>query len=136
MGVNVAPIIPGLSDQDMPKVLEAARDAGATEAAYVLLRLPGAVKGVFEERVRAAMPERAERILHRIRETRGGELYDSRFGVRGVGTGNYAESIAKLFSMQVQRLGMNEYCFGVDPEDPPTTFRRPPRKGEQMGMGW
>src|SRR5581483_10799011 len=82
VGVNVAPIIPGLNDQDIPRVLAAARDAGASHAGYVLLRLPGSVKAVFEERLRANLPLQAERVLHRIRETRGGQLYDARFGVR------------------------------------------------------
>src|SRR3954464_3705680 len=76
VGVNVAPIIPGLNDAEIPSVLAAARDAGATSAGCVLLRLPGPVAQVFEERLRAAMPLAADRILHRIRETRGGALYD------------------------------------------------------------
>ena len=97
VGVNVAPIIPGLNDEDVPRILEAARDAGATSAGYVLLRLPGPVKDVFEARHRAALPLRAERILHRIRETRGGKLYDARFGVRGRGEGLYAKTIEALF---------------------------------------
>ena len=87
VGVNVAPIIPGLGDEEMPRILAAARDAGATHAGYVLLRLPGPVAEVFEERVRAAMPLRVERILHRIRETRDGRLNDPRFGSRGRGEG-------------------------------------------------
>ena len=90
VGVNVAPVIPGLNDQDIPKILTAAREAGATSAGYVLLRLPGSVKAVFEERLRATLPLSADRVLHRIRETRGGELYDPRFGVRGRGEGTYA----------------------------------------------
>src|SRR5262245_31567805 len=97
VGVNVAPIIPGLNDQDIPKILAAAREAGASQAGYVLLRLPGSVKVVFEERLRAALPLAADRVLHRIRETRGGELYDPRFGVRGRGEGTYALAIRTLF---------------------------------------
>ncbi len=105
VGVNVAPIIPGLNDQDIPKILTAARAAGATSAGCVLLRLPGSVKQVFEERLRAALPLSADRVLHRIRETRGGHLYDSRFGVRGKGEGTYAIAIRSLFDATAARLG-------------------------------
>ncbi|MES1172106.1 MAG: PA0069 family radical SAM protein, partial [Bacteroidota bacterium] len=85
VSVNVAPIIPGLSDEEIPRILTAARDAGATSAGCVLLRLPGPAAQIFEERVRAAMPLRADRILHRVRETRGGQMNDPRFGTRGRG---------------------------------------------------
>jgi DNA repair photolyase len=105
VGVNVAPIIPGLNDQDIPKILTAAREAGATRAGTVLLRLPGSVKAVFEERLRATLPLSAERVLHRIRETRGGQLYDGRFGIRGRGEGQYAEMIRSLFQTTATRLG-------------------------------
>jgi DNA repair photolyase len=105
VGVNVAPIIPGLNDQDIPKILAAARDAGATRAGCVLVRLPGSVKQVFEQRLRDALPLVADRVLHRIRETRGGQLYDPRFGARGRGEGRYAEMIRALFETTAARLG-------------------------------
>jgi DNA repair photolyase len=106
VGVNVAPVIPGLNDQDIPRILTAARDAGASSAGYVLLRLPGSVKSVFEERLRAALPLAADRVLHRIQETRGGQLYDPRFGVRGRGEGSYAQTIRALFETTAIRLGL------------------------------
>jgi DNA repair photolyase len=106
VGVNVAPIIPGLSDEEIPRILAAARDAGATHAGHVLLRLPGPVAQVFEERIRAAMPLRVDRILHRIRETRGGQINDSRFGTRGRGEGAYAAMIRNLFTVTAARLGL------------------------------
>jgi DNA repair photolyase len=109
VGVNVAPIIPGLNDSEIPSVLEAARDAGATSAGCVLLRLPGPVAQVFEERLRAALPLAAERVLHRIRETRGGALYDPRFGVRGRGEGPYAAAIQALFETTARRLGLRPH---------------------------
>jgi DNA repair photolyase len=108
VGVNVAPIIPGLNDQDIPKILAAARDAGATRAGCVLVRLPGSVKQVFEQRLRQALPLVADRVLHRIRETRGGQLYDSRFGTRGRGEGSYADIIRTLFDTTAARLGFGE----------------------------
>jgi DNA repair photolyase len=107
VGVNVAPIIPGLSDEDMPAILEAAAAAGAKRAHYVLLRLPGPVKKVFEERLRAALPLRADKVLARLREAHDGKLYNATFGERGVGEGPYAEMIGRLFRSTVERLGMN-----------------------------
>jgi DNA repair photolyase len=129
VGVMVAPIIPGLNDEEMGEVLRAARDAGATHVGTVLLRLPGPVKEVFAERVRAALPLRAERILRKVRDTRGGKMYDSSFEKRGHGEGPYAEAIAALFEQTAQRYGLK---VGHSREgDEGTTFRRP--RG-QMGL--
>jgi DNA repair photolyase len=122
VSVLVAPIIPGLNDEDIAHVLRAARDAGATRAGRVLLRLPGPVKDVFAERLRASLPLRAERVLRRIRETRGGKLYDARYAVRGTGEGPYAEAIATLFDQTAQQLG---YQTAAITGDAPQTFRRP-----------
>jgi DNA repair photolyase len=123
VGVMVAPIIPGLNDEDMGEVLRAARDAGAQHAGMVLLRLPGPVKDIFASRLRTSLPGRADRVLNRIRETRGGELYDSRFGVRGKGEGAYAEAIAALFRQTAQKLGLRTESFAE--QQPASTFRRP-----------
>jgi DNA repair photolyase len=120
VGVNVAPVIPGLNDEEIPAVLAAAREAGATGAAWLLLRLPGTVKAVFEERLRATLPDRAGRVLHRIRETRDGRLYDGRFSVRGHGEGELARSIGSLFATVSSRLG-----FRPLPTLATGTFRRP-----------
>ncbi len=121
--VNVAPIIPGLNDEDIGAVLEAAKDAGARSASMVMLRLPGSVKEVFEDRIRAAMPLRAERILARTREVRGGKMYDSRFGKRQTGEGHYADTIAQLFDRTARRLGLVR--SNATPDEEPSTFRRP-----------
>jgi len=119
-------------------VLERAAAAGATWAGWVLLRLPGAVKQVFEERVRAAMPLAADKILHRIRETRGGDkLYDPRFGVRGRGEGVYADMIRTMFDTTVARLHLNERTRDgsmYDEGDAPTTFRRPAPTTGQLSL--
>ena len=123
VGVMVAPIIPGLNDEDIGEVLRAAAGAGARSAGMVLLRLPGAVKDVFQERVRAALPLRAERVLRRIRETRGGKLYDARYEVRGKGEGPYAQAIQALFDQTAARLGLRDHGMLREPE--PSTFRRP-----------
>ncbi len=129
VGVMVAPIIPAVSDEGLADVLEAARAAGATTAGYILLRLPGPVKDVFTERIKAALPLRAEKILGRLRQTRGGELYRSKFGERMKGTGEYADAIAQAFEVTAKRLGFFEH--------PPLrtgTFRRPPKVSAQLGL--
>ncbi len=131
VGVNVAPMIPGLGDSDMPQILEAAAAAGATHAGFVFLRLPGSVKQVFEERVREALPLRADRILSRVRDARGGKLYDPRYGKRQSGEGVYAESARALFDSTCKRLGLNQK-EELEPEG--TTFKRPDRAGDQLRL--
>jgi DNA repair photolyase len=131
VAVSVAPVIPGLNDEDIAKVLASAREAGATRAHYTLLRLPGPVKDVFEERLRAKLPLRAERVLHRIRETRGGELYDSRFNNRMRGEGLYAQTIERLFDTAARKVGMRMSSVA---EGAPTTFRRPERPSPQLSL--
>jgi DNA repair photolyase len=138
VGVMCAPIIPGVNDSQMVAVLERAASAGARWAGWVLLRLPGAVKQVFEDRIRAAMPLAADKILHRIRETRGGDkLYDPRFGTRGRGEGAYAEMIQQLFTTTVARLGLDQRTRDksmFDEADAPTTFRRPVPPTAQLSL--
>jgi DNA repair photolyase len=134
VGVNVAPVIPGLNDAEMGDILAAAKDVGATHAGTVLLRLPSSVAPVFEERLRQALPLRAEKVMRRIRETRGGNLYDSAFGARGRGEGPYAEATFALFDRTARRLGLGTTWMEPLPDDatkpftaPPTTFQRPVR---------
>ena len=154
VGVMVAPIIPGLNDEEMADVLKAAKEAGAHFAGTTLLRLPGAVKDVFEERLRASLPLRAERILRRVRETRGGRMNDPRFGARGTGEGPYAESISALFEATTRKLGLatGDAAWGEAPSSGPqsgtasaganevrspvNTFERPvARRGaKQLGL--
>jgi DNA repair photolyase len=131
VAVSVAPIIPGLNDEDIAKVLGAAREAGAQRAHYTLLRLPGPVKEVFEERLREKLPLRAERVLHRIRETRGGELSDSRFKHRMRGEGIYAQTIERLFDTAARKVGMR---MSMVTESAPSPFRRPTRPSAQLSL--
>jgi len=133
VAVSVAPIIPGLNDEDIAKVLSSAREAGATRAHYTLLRLPGPVKEVFEERLREKLPLRAERVLHRIRETRGGELSDPRFKHRMRGEGLYAQTIERLFDTAARKAGM-EPRMSMMTEAAPTSFRRPTRPSAQLSL--
>jgi DNA repair photolyase len=130
VGVMVAPVIPGLNDEEIPAVLAAVAGAGATSAGWVLLRLPGSVKAVFEERLRAALPERADRVLHRIREAHGGALYDPRFGKRQRGEGEIAASIASLFDAAARRAGLMGRPCAVATRTP---FRRPRSQLELFG---
>jgi DNA repair photolyase len=120
VGVNVAPLIPGLNDKDVVPILEAARAAGACGAGIVPLRLPGSAAEVFVERIRDALPLRAEKILARVREMRNGKLNDSRFGERMHGSGRYIGAVLELFEITVRRLGMQHRA----PAPKPSTFRR------------
>src|SRR6266850_2121673 len=131
VGVTVAPMIPGLGDEDIARILEAAAAAGARRAGFVFLRLPGSVAPVFEQRLREKLPLRAERVLARVREARGGKLYDSRWAVRGRGEGRYAEAARALFESTARRAGLATGCMGGDDS---TTFRRPDRPGRQLPL--
>jgi DNA repair photolyase len=112
-------------------VLAEAASAGAHFAGYVLLRLPGSVRPVFEQRLREALPLRAEKVLHRIQETRGGKMYDSTWGLRQRGEGQYADAIASLFAAQARKVGLEPRW----PDDArPETFRRPERAGDQLTL--
>jgi len=106
VGVNLAPVIPGLNDHEVPAILAAAADHGAQGAAWTLLRLPGAVAAVFVDWLHAELPLRAERVLARVRETRGGVLSDARFGHRMRGQGTYAEQLQRLFEVHRRRAGL------------------------------
>jgi DNA repair photolyase len=120
--VMVAPVIPGLTDSEMPAILAASREAGATSAGYVLLKLPTTVKDVFTDWLRRAYPERTDRIESLIRSTRAGKLNDSHFGRRQVGTGHIAELIADTFALWTKRLGLDgdREPLNADAFQPPT----------------
>ena len=121
--VMVAPLIPGLSEEDIPKVLSAAKRAGAASAGRTVLRLPGAVRGVFASRIKASLPLRADKIIARTRELYGGKDYDSTFGVRGRGEGTMADVTARLFDATAERLGFQRRMAG----EVRSTFERPKR---------
>jgi DNA repair photolyase len=107
VGVNVAPIIPGLNDHEMPNILKAAASAGAQFAAYTVIRLPLTVAPVFVAWLEAHFPERKEKILGRIRSMRGGKLNRSTFGSRMRGEGPVAEEIRQLFQVSRHRFGLD-----------------------------
>ncbi len=128
-GVMVAPVIPALTDPELERILTAAREAGATEAGYVLLRLPLEVEPLFAEWLAEHRPGMADRVLNRVRDTRGGSLNDPRFGSRMRGSGSYADLIAQRFRIAYGRLGFEGHAalsHGL--------FRVPEEPGGQLGL--
>jgi DNA repair photolyase len=121
VGVMIAPVIPGLTDHETPAILAACREAGALEAGYVTLRLPHAVAPLFEAWLDRHAPAQKEKVLGRIREMRGGKLYDSRFGNRQRGEGEWADVYRAMFKMACKRVGIN----GRDAKLNTAAFRRP-----------
>src|SRR2546426_2006409 len=108
-GVMVAPIIPGLTDHEVPRILEACAKAGAQFAGYTIVRLPWAVAPLFEHWLEECFPERKEKILGRIRDLRGnGRLNNSQWRTRMTGEGIFAEQIASLFEIGCRRAGIGE----------------------------
>ncbi|HEY4248950.1 MAG TPA: PA0069 family radical SAM protein [Lacunisphaera sp.] len=128
VGVNVAPVIPGLTDHELAGILEAAAKAGATSANYVVLRLPHSVKDVFLQWLDTHEPGKKDRVLSRIRDLRGGKLYDATFGARMRGEGIFAEQIARMFSVAARRSGLNRGDRSLSTAH----FRRP--GGMQMDL--
>jgi DNA repair photolyase len=107
VGVLTAPIIPGLNDHEIPAILRAAAEHGARFAGYIVLRLPYALKELFDSWLKRHYPERREKVLSRLRELRGGKLYDARWGTRMTGTGPIAEAIASLFRVAARQTGLD-----------------------------
>ena len=106
--VLAAPVVPALTDHELPAILAAAAEAGATAAGYVPLRLPFGLKGLFEAWLEAHFPDRKEKVLNRVRDMRGGKLYDSEWGTRMRGEGAFALQMAALFRTAARRAGLAE----------------------------
>jgi DNA repair photolyase len=113
-GVLSAPMIPGLNDAEMERILEAAARAGARHAGYVLLRLPHELRQMFEDWLQTHMPERAAHVLSLIRETRSGALSDARFHHRFAGQGVYADLLLRRFARAARQWGLDEAREGLD----------------------
>ena len=141
VGVSIAPIIPFVTEPEIEQLLEAVRDAGAINAHYVVLRLPWEVNPLFQQWLEAHFPERAQRVMNRVREMRGGKDYDSSFGTRMHGEGVWADLIRQRFEKAVHRLGMHGRGGRFKQLDC-TRFRRPlvvpppgvKAKGSQAGQ--
>jgi DNA repair photolyase len=106
-GLLASPMIPGLNDHELERILEAGAEAGATIAGMLLIRLPHEVKDVFASWLHAHEPSRAAKILSLIKQARGGKLYDSTFGTRMTGEGPYADMLRRRFDVTCARLGLN-----------------------------
>jgi len=128
VGVMAAPMIPGLTDHELPGILEAAAEAGAQFAGLVPLRLPYAVKDIFAEWLTRHFPDCKERVMGRVRSLRGGQLNDAHFGSRMTGEGIWAEQLRRLFEVSLRRTGLSERGHALSTAH----FRRP--GGEQMKL--
>lgn len=124
--VNVAPIIPGLTDEEMPSILKAASEHGARWAGYTVVRLSYAIKELFLDWLWREFPERAPKVINRIREVRDGELNDTRWRIRMKGEGEYAKMIKDLFVLNCKKFGLNREEMHVSIEH----FR--PKPDEQL----
>lgn len=131
VGHSLAPVIPGLNDSHIPELLERGKEAGARYAFITLVRLSGEVLPIFLERLERAVPLRFEKVKNAILEMRRGQMNESRFGARMVGTGERWKTIEQLFRLHVKRLGMNvEQAL----EDRGTTFERPAKPKRQLTL--
>jgi DNA repair photolyase len=106
--VMTAPIIPMINDMELEAMLEAAYDSGARSAGYVLLRLPLEIADLFEDWLRNHFPDRANHVMSLVRQSRGGKNYDSRFGSRMRGEGQFADLLAQRFRLAKRRLGFEQ----------------------------
>jgi DNA repair photolyase len=113
-GILTAPMIPGLNDAEMEKLLEAGARAGARHASFILLRLPHELKTIFESWLHEHFPDRAKHVLNLIRDTRAGGLNDPRFGHRFSGSGPYADMLLRRFARAARQWGLDEAREGLD----------------------
>ena len=131
VGVMSAPMIPALNDSEMEQILETARAAGASSAAYTLLRLPLELKALFKEWLEEHFPAKATHVLSLVAQTHGGRLYDSAWFTRKTGAGPYADVLRLRFERACRRLGFNERTTQrLDT----SRFLAPPQKGDQMSL--
>lgn len=129
-GVLASPMIPGLNDWELDRILEEAADVGVKSAGYILLRLPLEVKALFEGWLEANYPERSDKVLNLIRQTRGGSLYRSEFGTRMKGQGDYAAMLQRRFDLALRRFGMTQRGMQLNSH----YFARPDKPGQQLGL--
>ncbi len=131
VGVNVAPLIPGLNDEEIPAILKACSNRGAQWANYIMVRLPGQVRPLFVDWLERNIPDRAAKVISRIREVRDGNLSDPRFGSRMRGHGQLAEMVGEFFEISRRRYGFDQAVsrpLSVD------HFRRSSRDQLELGF--
>ena len=128
--VMVAPVIPGLTDMEIERIMERAAAVGVKNAGYVLLRLPLEIADLFTEWLKANCPDRANRVLALMRSARGGKLYDAKWGERMVGEGPYAWMIGRRFEIAAERLGLNKESVAIRTD----LFTPPVLPGQQLRL--
>ncbi len=126
----VAPIIPGLTDHEIEPILEAAREAGARDAGYVLLRLPLEIKDLFREWLREEFPNHADKVISLLRSMHGGKDYTPDFGIRQRGRGPYATQIALRFRLAKKRFALGEDRVPLRTD----LFIKPGNGGQQLKL--
>ena len=128
--VMVAPIIPLVTDHELERILEAAAEAGAAGAHYILLRLPLEVAGLMEEWLKTHRPGKARHVLSLVSQNRGGKIYDAAWGRRMTGSGPFADLLAQRFRLATRKLGLDKPRRGLDS----TLFHPPPQVGDQLTL--
>ncbi|MEO9821400.1 MAG: PA0069 family radical SAM protein [Paracoccaceae bacterium] len=128
--IMASPMIPALTDPELESILRAGKESGARTASWIMLRLPQEVAGLVEEWLRNVMPNRADRVLARLREMHGGQLYDARWHHRMRGEGHYAELVAARFNIAIKRLGLAKTAQPMRTD----LFRAPILTGTQMSL--
>jgi DNA repair photolyase len=128
--VMVAPIIPAINDSEIERILDAAANAGATEAGYVMLRLPLEIKDLFREWLSEHFPDKSKHVISLVRDLHGGKDYDATFGKRQTGTGPYAWSVGRRFELACRRLGLNRRRRRLTT----ALFQPPAPKGNQLDL--
>jgi len=121
VGAMVAPVVPAITDHELPSILTAVAKAGATSAGFVVLRLPWAVAPLFQRWLEEHFPDRKDKVINRVKLLRDGKLYDARWGVRGRGEGIFAEQLDAIFDVTCRKLHLNE----IGRELSASLFRRP-----------
>jgi DNA repair photolyase len=128
--VMVSPVVPALTDHEMEAILAAAAAAGAVAASSIVLRLPREVAGLFRDWVEETFPDRAARIMGRVRELHGGQDYDPAFGTRMTGQGEWARLLRQRFDLATRRLGLDRRLPPLRTD----LFAPPPRAGDQLSF--
>jgi DNA repair photolyase len=128
--VMAAPMIPSLNEPEMEAILARSAEAGASEAGYILLRLPLEISTLFREWLETEVPDRASRVMKLIRDMRGGKDYDSAFGMRMSGAGPYAEMMGRRFRIASRKHGLNKHRLALDTSQ----FTVPPAPGDQLSL--
>lgn len=128
VSVMIGPVVPGLNDHEIERILESAHTAGAQEAGYIILRLPLEVSPIFKDWLLRHYPDRYRHVMTLVRSMRGGKDYDSEWGRRMKGTGPYAWQIGRRFEIAARRLGFNTERLALRTD----LFKPPHRQGEQL----